>query len=111
MFHILEHIVDDKTAMSELFRVLKPDGVLYIQTPFKDGDTYEDFSITSPNDREAHFCQKDHVRIYSANGLKERLEITGFKVDISTFNALESDFYNGFKSPETVLIATKQLKT
>ncbi|WP_456440366.1 class I SAM-dependent methyltransferase [Psychroserpens sp.] len=106
-YHILEHIVNDKAAISELFRVLKPNGVIYIQTPFKDGDIYEDYSITSPKEREKHFGQNDHVRIYSAEGLKERLEIAGFKVDITLFNDVKKDLYNGFKSPEIVLIATK----
>ena len=106
-YHILEHIVNDKAAISELFRVLKPNGVIYIQTPFKDGDIYEDYSITSPIEREKHFGQNDHVRIYSPEGLKERLEIAGFKVDITLFNDLKKDLYNGFKSPELVLIATK----
>ena len=109
-YHILEHIENDKDAMHELFRVLKPNGVIYIQTPFKDGDIYEDYSIVSPKEREEHFGQNDHVRIYSAEGLKKRLESAGFNVAITSFNNLESDIYNGFKSPETVLIATKQLK-
>ena len=107
-YHILEHIVNDKAAISELFRVLKPNGVIYIQTPFKDGDIYEDFSITSPKEREVHFGQNDHVRIYSAIGLKERLEIVGFNVVIKSFSSSENDVHNGFISPETVLIVTKQ---
>ena len=106
-FHILEHIIEDKKAMSELYRVLKPNGTTYIQTPFKDGDIYEDYSITSLEERTKHFGQQDHVRIYSVNGLKSRLENTGFKVKIKAFEQNEIDFKNGFISPETVLIATK----
>jgi len=33
-YHILEHIIDNKKAIIELFRVLKPNGQLFIQTPF-----------------------------------------------------------------------------
>jgi len=106
-YHILEHIVEDKKAMSELYRILKPNGTIFIQTPFKDGDIYEDFSITSPEERVIHFGQNDHVRIYSVKGLKERLENTGFKVLEKTYIEEEANFYFGFKSPENVLICTK----
>ncbi|WP_241664852.1 class I SAM-dependent methyltransferase [Seonamhaeicola maritimus] len=105
-YHILEHIIDDITAMSELYRVLKPNGVIYIQTPFKEGEIYEDYSITSAKERLNHFGQQDHVRIYSVNGLKMRLEKTGFKISSINFKKNNEDFFFGLKSPETVLTAT-----
>ena len=40
-YHVLEHINKDLKAMSELFRILKPGGKVYIQTPFKEGVIYE----------------------------------------------------------------------
>jgi len=106
-YHILEHVINDLEAMSELYRVLKPNGVVYIQTPYKEGGIYEDFSITSPKEREIHFGQNDHVRIYSIEGLKARLERVGFNVDIESFNEDVDDLKLGFKSPETILIAKK----
>ena len=106
-YHILEHIVDDNKAMTELYRVLKPNGKIYIQTPYKEGEIYEDYSITSLEERLKHFGQDDHVRVYSIEGLKSRLESTGFHVSIETYNEHKNDFYFGFKSPETVLIVNK----
>jgi SAM-dependent methyltransferase len=106
-YHVLEHIVDDKKAIAELHRVLKPNGSIYIQTPFRDGNLYEDKSITTPKERLKHFGQQDHVRIYSVQGLKERLKNQGFKVSIKTYPNQKKDFYFGLKSPETVLIVTK----
>ncbi|MEP5340493.1 MAG: class I SAM-dependent methyltransferase [Algibacter sp.] len=106
-YHVLEHIVDDKKAMSELYRVLKPKGEIYIQTPFKEGHIYEDYTITSPIDREKHFGQNDHVRIYSITGLTERLKDIGFKTGTTNFKQEDRDIFNGFKSPETVIILTK----
>ena len=85
-YHILEHIPGDRKAMSELYRVLKPGGVCWVQTPFKAGDIYEDPAITTPQARLTHFGQKDHVRIYSVAGLKQRLEEAGFKVEIKEFD-------------------------
>lgn len=106
-YHILEHIFDDVKALKELYRVLKPKGLAYIQTPFKTGKIYEDYSITTPKLREKHFGQEDHVRIYSVKELCKRLENTGFKVTIKSFETDGNDFYNGFKSPETILEITK----
>jgi len=102
-YHVLEHIEDDTKAMSELFRVLKPNGLCYIQTPFKEGNIYEDASITSPEEREKAFGQNDHVRIYSINGLKSRLNSAGFATKTNNY---EEDTYLGFKN-ETVIIAKK----
>ena len=79
--HVLEHIEDDKKAMNELFRVLKPGGFGIFQIP-QDLDrekTYEDFSIISPEERTKHFGQYDHVRIYGKDYF-ERLRNVGFKV-------------------------------
>ena len=103
-YHILEHVIDDLKAMHELFRVLKTGGTILIQTPFKDGEIYEDYSITSESERLNHFGQEDHVRIYSINGLKERIEKVGFKVEVNQFN---EDSYLGFVQNETVLIVRK----
>lgn len=105
-YHILEHIIDDKKAMGELYRVLKPNGTIYIQTPYKEGAIYEDYSITSPKDRIKHFGQFDHVRIYSIEGLIERLKHSGFSVEEKNFISDENSLYYGFK-PETILILSK----
>lgn len=106
-YHVLEHIEDDIKAMSELYRVLKPNGICYIQTPFKDGAIYEDASITSKDNRKVAFGQDDHVRIYSVNGLQNRLESVGFTVKIKTFDKNTIEAF-GLKA-ETVFIVEKQI--
>ncbi|KIX22919.1 methyltransferase [Flavobacterium sp. 316] len=103
-YHILEHIIDDEKAMTELYRVLKPNGTVLIQTPFKEGEIYEDYTRTTEAERLKHFGQEDHVRIYSINGLKERLQNTGFKIEILK---LKGDKYFGFSDNEKILIAKK----
>lgn len=80
--HVLEHIEDDKKAMSELYRVLKPSGMGIFQIP-QDLDrekTYEDFSITNSDERTKHFGQYDHVRVYGKDYF-DRLRVVGFKVN------------------------------
>lgn len=81
--HVLEHVMDDRKAMSELFRVLKPKGIAILQVPISKTvrKTFEDFTITSPEEREKYFGQKDHVRIYGQD-YKKRLQNIGFKVDL-----------------------------
>lgn len=80
--HVLEHIDDDKKAMSELYRVLKPGGLGIFQIPqdLSLKTTYEDFSITSKEDRKKHFGQYDHVRIYGRDYFNKLIAI-GFKVN------------------------------
>lgn len=104
-YHVLEHVTDDKSAMKELYRILKPTGTLLVQTPFKDGEIYEDFSITSAKERLQHFGQEDHVRIYSVGGLKNRLKETGFEVIV---NQYEEDTLYGLTKNEIVFILKKQ---
>lgn len=80
--HVLEHIPDDRLAMRELHRVLKPGGVGVIMVPTKNIEvTYEDASITTPEGREEHFGQWDHLRWYGRD-FPERLREAGFDVEI-----------------------------
>lgn len=103
-YHILEHVIEDTKAMKELYRVLKPNGTVLIQTPFKEDEIYEDYTITSETNRLLHFGQEDHVRIYSVDGLKKRLESEGFSVSVKQF---EENEYLGFSDKEIILFATK----
>jgi len=82
--HVLEHVPDDRAAMSELRRVLADGGLALVLTPYRaDRPTYEDPSITSPLDRMVAFGQQDHVRIYGTD-LAERLRGAGFAVEDRT---------------------------
>lgn len=105
-YHVLEHIDNDTEAMKELFRVLKKGGNCFIQTPFKEGEIFEDSSIRLPKERQKFFGQFDHVRIYSVEGLKKRLENVGFKVTPKYFTS-NNDNLHGFSKNETVLICRK----
>ncbi len=80
--HVLEHIEDDIKAMRELYRVLKPNGMGIFQIPqdMSLKNTYEDFSIISPEERAKHFGQYDHVRVYGKDYF-DRLRSVGFKVN------------------------------
>lgn len=79
--HVLEHIEDDRKAMAELFRVLRPSGVAVIMVPIYGAMTYENSEIRSPEDRLKHFHQEDHVRLYGLD-IENRLRDIGFEVDV-----------------------------
>jgi ubiquinone/menaquinone biosynthesis C-methylase UbiE len=78
--HVLEHVTDDRTAIHELFRILKPGGWAFLAVPISDREkTFEDPNITSAKDRLRYFWQEDHVRLYGLD-YKNRLEEAGFNV-------------------------------
>lgn len=79
--HVLEHVVDDRKAISELHRVLKPNGWAAIMVPTVGETTFEDKSLTNPLERKKFFGQKDHVRKYGRD-FKDRLSTPGFLVNI-----------------------------
>jgi SAM-dependent methyltransferase len=65
--HVLEHVSDDRAAMGELRRVLSGDGWAVVMVPIDHARqaTYEDPLITTPEERERAYWQKDHVRLYA----------------------------------------------
>ncbi len=79
--HVLEHIPDDRKAMQEIYRVLKPGAWALLNVPIDATRkaTYEDFKITDPQQRLSVFGQQDHVRIYGTD-YTERLKQSGFYV-------------------------------
>lgn len=81
--HVLEHIPDDRRAMREIFRMLKPGGIALLQVPISlvRTKTDEDPSITDPAERIRRFGQGDHVRLY-ARDYYDRLAEAGFKVEL-----------------------------
>ena len=86
--HVLEHIPDDKKAMSELFRVMKNGGWGIFQIPqdLSRTKTFEDNTITDRKERAKIFGQYDHVRIYGTDYFST-LETAGFQVDPVDFTA------------------------
>jgi SAM-dependent methyltransferase len=79
--HVLEHVPDDRKAMAELRRILRPSGTAVIMVPLEEGldETYENPSIVSEADRLIHFGQEDHVRYYGRD-LRDRLRAAKFSL-------------------------------
>lgn len=91
--HVLEHVLDDRAAMRELFRVLRKGGVAYILVPCNQEvyETDEDPSVTDPAERHRRWGQFDHVRLYGRD-IADRLSGTGFLVrEVRPAHVLDSD--------------------
>ncbi len=90
-YHVLEHVPDDRRAMQEMRRVLKPEGWAILQSPLRPelAQTYEDFTITEPEERERAFGQRDHVRLYGRD-YSQRLQESGWNVEQSEYARLMS---------------------
>ena len=80
--HVLEHVDDDRQAMREFYRVMKPGGwgVLLVPINANRTTTYEDPTITDKKGREKAFGQWDHVREYGTD-YTDRLREAGFTVE------------------------------
>ena len=105
-YHVLEHISDDGKAMRELHRILAPGGLALVQTPFSaDERTHEDPKLTTPEQRLAAYGQADHVRLYGAPDLAQRLRNAGFRVLSMTYPV---NHRLGLRGGETVLFAERK---
>lgn len=112
--HVLEHIPDDKKAMQELFRILKPGGTAIVQIPqdLSREKTFQDDSITDPKERAQIFGQYDHVRVYGRDYF-DRLRDIGFEVEevdyTKNFSTAEIDTYR-LADGEIIPVCKKPLK-
>jgi SAM-dependent methyltransferase len=89
---VLEHVADDRRAIREIHRVLRPDGYAILTVPQQDhlAQTFADASITSPADRERHFGQSDHLRIYG-DDFPNLLQAAGFTVSAIDEHSFPAD--------------------
>jgi SAM-dependent methyltransferase len=90
--HVLEHIPDDRKAMQELYRILKPGGTAILQIPqdLSREKTFQDDSITDPKERAKIFGQYDHVRVYGRDYF-DKLRAIGFKVKEADYTSKLND--------------------
>jgi SAM-dependent methyltransferase len=80
--HVLEHVPDDKKAIRELYRILKPggSGILMVPLILSIEEIDEDPAVVGESERWRRFGQFDHVRLYSKIGFLKRIREAGFIV-------------------------------
>lgn len=86
--HVLEHVPDETAALQELYRALRPGGTALVLLPQDRGreETYEDDSVSSPEERQRTYRQHDHVRLYG-DDVRHRLARFGFDVTVVDYTS------------------------
>jgi predicted SAM-dependent methyltransferase len=109
--HVLEHVVEDRKALGELYRILKPGGKCILMVPIllSLSEDYENNSLKTEEERWKHFGQFDHVRMYSKPGFISKINHAGFKLEEFTAEQFKkSDFEKqGIHMRSVLYIATK----
>lgn len=80
--HVIEHITEEQQALKELKRVLKSEGLAYINAPIYNEleFTLEKEEYNTPELRYKFYGQHDHVRKYGRD-YTSRIKQSGFNVD------------------------------
>ncbi len=108
--HILEHVIDDRLAMREMYRVMRPGGWGILLSPVDPQleKTFEDDTVTDPAERTRIFGQYDHRRNYGRD-YADRLRESGFRVEeldyAARFTPEEAARYA--LRPETIYLVRK----
>lgn len=104
--HLLEH-VDDRKALAELYRCLRPGGAAVIMVPVVEGwkTSYENPAVTNERDRNLHFGQADHVRFYGAD-VRDRIREAGFVLEEHVASGEDSVRF-GLRRGESVFVAIR----
>lgn len=103
---VLEH-VDDRKALREINRILRPAGIALLMTPVIEGwsETYENSAISTPRDRALHYGQADHVR-YFGSDIRSRITDAGFS--LSEYTAVEPYVHkHALTRGEKIFVASK----
>jgi SAM-dependent methyltransferase len=110
--HVLEHISNYISALNEIYRVLKPNGIAILQTPYSKllSRNFEDGNINTDEQRQYFYGEPDHYRIFSENHLYDDMEKTGFFLQVaknSDYFDEQLSHYYGINIKEDLIQVTK----
>lgn len=111
--HVLEHILDDVSAMQEIYRILKNGAIAILQVPASQiiEKSIEYGHLDSQSERLNAYGQVDHVRIYAEQDYIERLKKAGFTVNTisqKSFLSKEEVAMYGLNPKEKIFISIKK---
>ena len=108
--HVLEHVHNDKKALSELHRIMKPgaSGIIMVPIDLTMQETDEDINTTEA-ERWARFGQYDHVRKYAKSDFLQKLDNAGFRVRElgMDFFGMDDYYTNGLTQSSILYIVKK----
>ena len=109
---VIEHVIDDRKALNELFRVLKPGGRAYIYVPIN-YELQETIELLT-EDQKTHHNKDFHVRDYGVD-LIDHLRNTGFNVETihnkQGINPYRIDLYGLMNCEEAIYLSSKPKTT
>ncbi len=76
MISVVEHVIYPKTVMSEIYRVLKPSGTLYISCPMRHVTWRSELRKLV----DKRFCANRHVTDFDEHSLLKLVSNNGFVV-------------------------------
>jgi predicted SAM-dependent methyltransferase len=109
--HVLEHIENDRKAISEIFRVMKPEGIAIVMVPIllTLSEDLENPDWKTESERWKFYGQNDHVRLYSKTGFVKKLQEAGFNVKQLGMDYFGSEaFYRNAINPRSVLYVVEK---
>lgn len=104
--HVLEHIADDRAALYELYRILKPGGWGILMVPLMTHleTSIEDPTVNTEEERWRFFGQGDHVRLYAKPDFLYRVAEVGFSIQQLGVDHFGADIFRRCGiTPESVL--------
>ncbi len=93
IWHVLEHLRDAPSLLSELARILKPGGVIALAVPNRASDEARRF-----RDAWFHLDLPRHLWHFSADELCGRLERAGFTIERQSHLAWEQNLFGAIQS-------------
>lgn len=91
-FDVLEHSIDLKANLRDIYRVLKPNGILLLQAP-----NYDSFMAMITRNKWDWWCIPDHVIHFSYRGLRECINSSNFRIRLSYTYEDTEDFFKNIK--------------
>ncbi|MDH7476625.1 MAG: class I SAM-dependent methyltransferase [Microgenomates group bacterium] len=85
LIHVIEHLINPKKILEKISRLLKPNGILYIETPNLDSHLFwrekKDYIFLTPPDHVYIFSR----RFFEQNNFKKKLKL----ISLSTYSYSE----------------------
>lgn len=108
--HVLEHVPDDRKALRELYRILKPKGIGILLVPIDLNMIVTDEELGCTEEENwRRFGQGDHVRKYAKNDFIKKITDSGFSLECLSKEYFGEQVFkeNGLSETATLYVVKK----